>query len=89
LNILDLERFANFGVGLSTNVFSRASERYPILRGFSMIVRIRSLLLAIGEAFWLVPGALVVSGILAAVGLTELDRSGAVPKALSRQRLAV
>jgi uncharacterized membrane protein len=47
-----------------------------------MIVRIRTLLQAIAEAFWLVPGALVVTGILAAAGLIALDRSGAVPKAL-------
>jgi NhaP-type Na+/H+ or K+/H+ antiporter len=34
-------------------------------------------------------GALVVSGILAAVGLTELDSSGRSPEGNSRQRLAV
>ena len=47
-----------------------------------MIVRIRCLLQAIAEAFWLVPGALVALGMLAAVGLIAFDRSGAVPKAV-------
>lgn len=47
-----------------------------------MTARFRKLLDAVGEAFWLVPGLMVVVGILAAVGLVALDRSGAVPQAL-------
>ena len=35
---------------------------------------------AVGETFWLLPAALVVTGILLAVGLVELDRSGLVPQ---------
>lgn len=33
-----------------------------------------------GDTFWLLPGAMVVAGILLAVGLVALDRSGAVPR---------
>ncbi|UAK23852.1 DUF2254 domain-containing protein [Sphingomonas nostoxanthinifaciens] len=45
-----------------------------------MTARIRQLLNAVGETFWLLPAALVVTGILLAVGLVELDRSGLVPQ---------
>jgi uncharacterized membrane protein len=45
-----------------------------------MKTRIRQFWNAVGETFWLLPAALVVAGILLAVGLVELDRSGAVPR---------
>lgn len=45
-----------------------------------MTARLRQFLSAVGETFWLLPAALVVTGILLAVGLVELDRSGMVPQ---------
>ena len=45
-----------------------------------MTARLRQFLVGIGETFWLLPAALVVAGILLAVGLVELDRSGIVPQ---------
>ncbi|MGH7074817.1 MAG: DUF2254 domain-containing protein [Stellaceae bacterium] len=33
----------------------------------------------LGEKFWLLPGAMVVAGVLAAAGLVSLDRHGIVP----------
>ena len=33
-----------------------------------------------GDTFWLLPGAMVLAGILLAVGLVSLDRSDAVPR---------
>lgn len=45
-----------------------------------MKARARQLVHAVGETFWLLPAALVVAGILLAVGLVELDRSGMVPQ---------
>ena len=47
-----------------------------------MTARIRKFLYALNEAFWLVPGAMVLGGILLAVGFVQLDRSGIVPDAL-------
>ena len=45
-----------------------------------MTARLRQLLVNIGEKFWLLPAILVVVGILLAVGLVDLDRSGLVPQ---------
>lgn len=47
-----------------------------------MITRAKSLLVAVGDMFWLLPGLLVALGVGGAVLLVEIDRSGAVPKAL-------
>ena len=47
-----------------------------------MTARIRKLLSDLSETFWLVPGLMVVAGVLAAVGLVSLDRSGVVPQSL-------
>lgn len=44
-----------------------------------MIARLRKFLSDLGETFWVLPGLMVVCGILAAVGSVHLDRSGAVP----------
>ncbi|RZI75366.1 MAG: DUF2254 domain-containing protein, partial [Variovorax sp.] len=44
-----------------------------------MNARIRKLGNQLGETFWLVPGAMVLAGILLAVLLLEIDRSGNVP----------
>ena len=45
-----------------------------------MNVRVRQFLVGVGETFWLLPALLVVAGILLAIGLVELDRSGLVPQ---------
>ena len=45
-----------------------------------MRVRLRHLLGYLGEAFWLLPATVVLLGILLAVALVELDRSGLVPQ---------
>ena len=47
-----------------------------------MKARLRQWLGLLSETFWLVPAAMVLAGILAAIGLVTLDRSGAVPPAL-------
>ena len=47
-----------------------------------MTARIRKLLSDLAETFWLVPALMVVVGVLLAVGLVELDRSGIVPPRL-------
>ncbi|WP_428530553.1 DUF2254 domain-containing protein [Rhodopila sp.] len=44
-----------------------------------MQAHVRKLFSDIGETFWLLPAAMVVAGILLAVGLIDLDRSGIVP----------
>ncbi len=44
-----------------------------------MIARLRKFLSDLGETFWVLPGLMVVCGILAAVGSVHLDRSGVVP----------
>jgi uncharacterized membrane protein len=45
-----------------------------------MRARIRKLLDALSETFWLLPGLLVLVGVLMAVGLVSLDRDGFVPQ---------
>ncbi len=47
-----------------------------------MTAHLRKLLATIGDTFWLVPGAVVVAGILAGVGFVAIDRSGVVPSSL-------
>ncbi len=47
-----------------------------------MIAHFRKLLSDVGEKFWLLPGAMVAIGVLMAVGLVNLDRSGFVPQRL-------
>lgn len=44
-----------------------------------MRARAAKLLSVLAETFWLLPGCMVVAGILLAVGLVELDRGGFVP----------
>ena len=45
-----------------------------------MRARLAKLLTRLGDTFWLLPGCMVVSGILLAVGLVDLDRDGFVPQ---------
>jgi uncharacterized membrane protein len=45
-----------------------------------LTARFRKLLSDLGETFWLLPGAMVVAGIILALGLVNLDRSGTIPK---------
>ncbi|MCW6507261.1 DUF2254 domain-containing protein [Lichenifustis flavocetrariae] len=47
-----------------------------------MKARVRKLVTALGETFWIVPGSMVLAGILLALSLVSLDRSGIVPPAL-------
>ncbi len=47
-----------------------------------MRARLKKLLSAISETFWLVPGFMVCCGVLAAFGLIAVDRSGRIPKAV-------
>jgi uncharacterized membrane protein len=42
--------------------------------------RLRKALSILGDTFWLLPGGMVVAGILLGVALVTLDRSGAVPR---------
>ena len=49
-----------------------------------MRVRYRKILSTLGDQFWLLPGAMVLGGILLAVALVELDRGGLVPGWLIR-----
>ncbi len=44
-----------------------------------MTVRIHKLLNDLSEAFWLVPGLMVLAGALSALALVRLDRSGLIP----------
>lgn len=48
-----------------------------------MTARFRHFLSVLGETFWLVPAALVIGGILLAVGLLSVDRGGALPVSLT------
>lgn len=47
-----------------------------------MTARLRKLLSDLRETFWLVPELMVLAGVLAGVGLVQLDRSGLVPQRL-------
>ena len=47
-----------------------------------MKARIRKLLSDLGEKFWLLPGLMVIAGILGALALIALDRSAVVPSEL-------
>ncbi len=45
-----------------------------------MTAHLRKLLSALGDTFWLLPGASVILGIIAGVGMVAVDRSGIVPQ---------
>ena len=45
-----------------------------------MKARFRKALTTLGDTFWLLPGAMVVAGILLGVGFVSIDRSGIVPQ---------
>ena len=47
-----------------------------------MKARLRKFLGTLGDTFWIIPAAMVLAGVLLAVGLVDLDRSGIVPSAL-------
>jgi uncharacterized membrane protein len=44
--------------------------------------RLRKLVDVMAETFWLIPGFMVIFGVLSAVALIEVDRSGLAPRAL-------
>ena len=54
-----------------------------------VIPRLRKFLSDLGETFWVLPGLMVVGGILGAVGSVYLDRSDVVPQWLNQQPLAL
>ena len=45
-----------------------------------MTAHLRKLVTALGDTFWLLPGAAVIVGIIAGVGLVDIDRSGIIPQ---------
>jgi uncharacterized membrane protein len=45
-----------------------------------LTAHLRKLLTSLGDTFWLLPGAMVILGIIASVGLVEADRAGVVPR---------
>jgi uncharacterized membrane protein len=45
-----------------------------------MRARLRKLLSALGESFWVLPGLMVLTGIFGAIGLVSIDQSGIVPQ---------
>ena len=47
-----------------------------------VIARVRKFLDDITETFWIVPGLMVLAGLLAAIALVDTDRSGLVPPSL-------
>ncbi len=47
-----------------------------------MVVRLRQFLNNLSETFWLLPAAMVVAGVLAALALVAVDRNGVLPPAL-------
>ena len=47
-----------------------------------MKARFRKLLGAVADTFWIIPGVMVLFGVLLAIGLVNLDRRGIVPPAL-------
>lgn len=47
-----------------------------------MIARLRRFAALVADTFWVVPGGVIVAGILLAVACLQLDRSGRVPQAL-------
>ena len=50
-----------------------------VVIGYRLQAHLRKLLSDLGETFWLLPAVMVLAGILLAVGLIDLDRSGVVP----------
>ena len=44
--------------------------------------RFQKLLSDLTDAFWIVPGSMVIAGVIAGIGFVELDRSGLIPQSL-------
>jgi len=42
--------------------------------------RLQKLLSDLTDAFWVVPGSMVIAGVIAGIGFVELDRSGLIPQ---------
>lgn len=49
-----------------------------------MTARFRQFITALGDTFWLIPAALVIAGILSAVGLLAIDRADALPTGMTQ-----
>jgi uncharacterized membrane protein len=59
---------------------TRSINLSPVQRADGVTAHFRKLLNDLGERFWIVPGAMVLLGILLALTLVRTDRSGAVPE---------
>ena len=44
--------------------------------------RLQKLLSDLTDAFWIVPGSMVIIGVIAGIGFVELDRSGLIPQSM-------
>ena len=44
--------------------------------------RFQKLLSDLTDAFWIVPGSMVIAGVIAGIGLVDLDRSGLIPQSM-------
>ena len=70
----------------ANNVPAPSARRKPSIgapdsqTGHCLKARLRKLLASLGDTFWLLPGGMVVGGILLGVGLVAVDRSGVVPQ---------
>lgn len=51
-----------------------------LLIGHDLTARVRKFLSDLADTFWLLPGLIVLAGIIAAIGLVCVDRSGIVPQ---------
>jgi uncharacterized membrane protein len=45
-----------------------------------LTARLRKLLNDLSETFWVIPGLMVLAGVLGAIGLVQLDRDGIIPQ---------
>ena len=52
---------------------------HPVI-GIRLRARLQNLLAILGDTFWLMPGGMVIGGILLGVALVSVDRSGVVPQ---------
>lgn len=57
----------------------RMHARTCLLIGHDLTARVRKLLSDLADTFWLVPGIMVLAGIIAAIALVWVDRSGLIP----------
>ena len=66
--------------GVHETVFRHPLHSHPSAPPGRMTAGLRKLLSVLGDTFWLLPGALVVLGVISGLGIVAVDRSGAVPQ---------